>query len=174
MFKLFCILVASLFGLVNLIEPHPFNCGKIKQVIIWKQASYSCLMKLPVGYRFFTVSGGELEEEHEFLYPDSAVVYITDFAGGSFLNYANIQALGKEISSKRFSSSLPGLDTASSKPLVLNGVTKTSRYWKDIKIGELSIGYANVPESRKRCFDQALNSFVQKKNGGVLGSRRRI
>lgn len=43
--------------------------------------------------------------------------------------------------------------------ITLQGKMPNGLYWKDIRIGYLSIGYVNVPENKKREFDKALASF---------------
>ncbi len=43
--------------------------------------------------------------------------------------------------------------------LTLQGKDKFGRYWKNKKLKEISIGYLNVPESRKIDFDKAISSI---------------
>jgi hypothetical protein len=50
----------------------------------------------------------------------------------------------------------------SSDTLMLQGKTPDGRFWKDIRIGEVSIGYVNVLLQRKEEFDLALASFQKK------------
>lgn len=131
-----------------------------------KNVTYS--MVIPKDYKLITLVGGHSELEKQYIYSDSAKVYISDF-GNSMLNYNNILSLGDGIANKRFE----GLELKAkiakdlgkeynSETLTLLGKTTNGLYWKDIRIGHLSIGYVNVPENRKSEFDRALGSFIEK------------
>lgn len=125
-------------------------------------------MKIPDGYNLITLVGGHNEEEKQYIYPDSAAIYVTDFRA-STLNYDNIKSLGDSIASKRLESTELRAEISRSlgkeytpDTLILHGVTDTGLYWKDIKMGCLSIGYVNVSEQRKIEFNKALASFIRK------------
>lgn len=131
-----------------------------------KNTTYS--MNIPKGYKLITLVGGHDELEKQYVYSDSAKLYISDF-GSSMLNYNNILSLGDRIANKRFE----GLELKAGiakelgqkyKPetITLQGKT-ASGYWKDIRIGYLSLGYVNVTENKKSEFDKALNSFAGNK-----------
>jgi len=158
MLKIATLLVTSCLALL---EPALTACGPTKRVVVWRQPAQTYVMNLPPGYRPLLASGGEAEQEREFVYPDSSAVYVTDFAGGSTLNYANIQRLGPAVVAQRFAGTLPGMAPPPA-PLVLQGTTPTGRCWKDLRLGKLSIGYTNVPTARQACFDQVLASFLRK------------
>ena len=44
----------------------------------------------------------------------------------------------------------------------LSGKDEDSLYWRDIVVGEISIGYVNVPSSNKTFYDSCLNSYAIK------------
>lgn len=125
-------------------------------------------MSIPIGYKVITLIGGHNELEKQYVYRDSAKIYVSDF-GNSTLNYHNILSLGDSISRKRFEdtelkSRIAKQLAAEHKPDTITLQGKTSAgYWKDIKIGCLSIGYLNVSAKRKSEFDKALSSFREDK-----------
>ena len=101
----------------------------------------------------------------QYVYPDSSKAYISDFAS-SLLNYSNIRSLGDSIANKRFEGTELKAKIMKQlgkeyKPetIILQGKMANGLYWKDMRIGYLSIGYVNVPESKKNEFDKVLTSF---------------
>src|SRR4051812_11885794 len=58
-------------------------------------------MKIPKGYKLTTLVGGHSELEKQYVYLDSAKIYISDFGNGG-LNYQNIVQLGDSIANNRF------------------------------------------------------------------------
>lgn len=131
-----------------------------------KNTTYS--MMVPKGYKLITLVGGHSELEKQYVYSDSTKIYISDF-GNSMLNYNNILSLDDSIANKRFE----GLELKAKiakelgkeynpETLILHGKTPHGLYWKDVRVGYLSIGYVNVPENRKMEFDKALSSFMEK------------
>lgn len=110
--------------------------------------------KLPKGFTKKIVEAGQNTEYH-FLYADSSVIYITDEKGTPIINYKNIENDSIAIQ-KSFLASMEN-DT-----LTLQGKDKLGRYWKNKKLKEVSIGYLNVPKSRKAAFDKALSSIKMK------------
>lgn len=131
-----------------------------------KNNTYS--MSVPKGYKLITLVGGHSELEKQYVYSDSTKIYISDF-GNSMLSYSNILSLGDSIANKRFE----GLELKAKiakelgkeynpETLILQGKAPNGLYWKDIRVGYLSIGYVNVPENRKMRFDKALSSFMER------------
>lgn len=106
---------------------------------------------LPEGFTKKIVEAGQNTEYH-FLYADSSVIYITDEKGTPAINYKNIDNDSIAIQ-KSFLASMEN-DT-----LTLQGKDKLGRYWKNKKLKEVSIGYLNVPKSRKADFDRAISSI---------------
>ena len=49
-----------------------------------------------------------------------------------------------------------------SDTLELYGINVNGLFWKDIKIGNISIGYNNVSEEEKIIYDKAINTFKKK------------
>ncbi|WP_347160473.1 hypothetical protein [Pontibacter chitinilyticus] len=135
-----------------------------------KSAEKSCRaglysMKIPKGFKLMTLVGGHDEKEKQYVYPDSAAIYVTNFRA-STLNYNNIMTLGDSIADERLASTELKAEISRSlgkeytpDTLVLHGITDKGLYWKDIKVGCISIGYTNVPEHRKSEFNKALDSF---------------
>ena len=127
--------------------------------------NFKYTMTLPRGYKNITLIGGHREIENQYVYPDSIKVYISDFPI-SILNYNNIHSLGDSIANIRSQS----LDLNSKiakvlgkeynpETLILEGKTRNGLYWKDVRVGYLSIGYVNVPEIKRLDFEKFLNSF---------------
>jgi hypothetical protein len=132
-----------------------------------KLRNYTYYMELPNGFKTLTLVGGHDELEKQYIYSDSSKIYISDF-GSSGLNYSNIRSLGDSIAKKRFEGTELKAKIAKQlgkkyKPetLILQGKMANGLYWKDIRIGYLSIGYVNVSENKKSEFDKVLSSFVE-------------
>jgi hypothetical protein len=122
-------------------------------------------IQIPKGYHLFMQVGGHKELEKQYIYPDSTKIYITSLPV-SMLNYDHILSLGNSISKKRFESIDLKAKLAKTlgkeftpETVILQGKTNTSLYWKDIRIGYISIGYVNVPASKKDEYDKVLSSF---------------
>lgn len=92
------------------------------------------------------------ETEYHFKYPDSSIIYITNERGTPSINYHNIDSDSIAIQ-KSFLSNMEG-DT-----LTLKGVDDNGLHWKNIKIKKGSVGYLNVPKSRKAEFDKAIEKL---------------
>ncbi len=97
---------------------------------------------------------GEIYTEYRIYYGDSSVFYISnDIWKGSRLNSENLYKAGiRGHTKKRL------FDTVSYYGLQGNG-----RYWEEAMLGEVVLGYSNVPISRKEEFDKAVSS-VRKVN----------
>lgn len=109
-------------------------------------------LKVPKGGKILTVSGSH-EKELEVSYPDSSFIYITNDAnGGSHLNHQNVSSLGKDVYSNKLLR-----DT-----LLLQGSQSNGRFWKENKMGQIVIGYVNVPSDKKVVYDKALDSLKKK------------
>lgn len=128
----------------------------------------ACYMAVPKEFKLVTLVGGHNELEKQYVYSDSSKVYISDFES-SLLNYNNIRSLGDSIANKCSEGTELKIKVAKqlgkeykSKTVILQGKTANGLYWKDMRIGYLSIGYVNVPENKKNEFDKALASFNTK------------
>ncbi len=109
---------------------------------------------------------------HHYVYRDSSEIYINNSETLSFPNYYNIMRLNNKDSELRLQNE--ELIVAVNKSLAekkrpllpvapdyyeLSGTDANGLYWKDIKIGKISVGYLNVPEDQKQSFDNALSTL---------------
>lgn len=95
-----------------------------------------------------------LESECVVSYPNGSKIYITNnYIDGSQLNIKNrIRAgLGTYRRERLF-------DTLS-----VNGINTDSLFWKEKILGDVVIGYLNVPKSSVDKFDRSLNTFKRSK-----------
>lgn len=123
-----------------------------------KYATYSqakkvrYFMNLPAGFEKYIVEGGH-EKEFRYVYPDSSIIYITnDPEGGSPLNYENICKKDKGLFIKKLNN-----DT-----LYLEGAQENNLFWKENKLGRITVGYVNVPKKKKELYDSSINSIEKK------------
>jgi len=112
--------------------------------------------------------GGHSELEKQYSYQDSSKIYITNFVC-SMLNYNNVVNLGDSISGVRLKDlELTKIILKEQKKsyvpdtLILEGVTKKGLFWKDVRMGSISVGYVNVSGSKKELFEKMLNTFKKK------------
>lgn len=109
--------------------------------------------------------GGHNEREKQFIYPDSSKLYVSTFFC-SLLNYDNILKLDNSVSKKRLTDASQFESPLASKKtdtLVVEGSTANNLYWKDVRIGKISVGYVNVPAEKREEFDKMLLSLRGKK-----------
>jgi len=130
------------------------------------QAHPKYYLDVPKEYEF---KGYEvtIERERRYVYNDSSFIYITNFKNTP--NYENIKNLGDSVLQFRFQNEeltknvneLLGTNKITVLPdtFELSGMNKKSLFWKDIKIGKVSIGYNNVPKEKKELFDESLKTF---------------
>lgn len=131
---------------------------------IYKGSKYK--LDIPSGYQFKGAEAG-VEKEHIYVYPDSCFVYVTDFK--SIPNADNIKVLGDSIFQFRFQNEdlireanrAIGKEVVKVLPdtFVLSGIDKDGKYWKDIKIGKISVGYSNVSKGKLSTYERVLSSF---------------
>lgn len=139
------------------------SCSSQKELAKIKFKSFDVETQKGYVYRFFIPKGYEennlkrsLEsEEKQFVYSDTSMIYITNEEGTPITNYKNIDS--DSIAIQRSFLALMENDT-----LTLQGQDKSGKYWKNKKLKEISIGYLNVPESRKADFDKAISSIKLK------------
>ncbi|BEG99065.1 hypothetical protein [Bacteroides sedimenti] len=122
-------------------------------------------LRLASQYKIIDFSSIE-ERERYFIYPDSSFVYISSFDVSP--NYDNINALGDSICNYRFQNKNLSIELNTKVPYLvkllpdtfqLSGISKNNLFWKDIYIGNISIGYKDVPLEQKDKFDQFLSSL---------------
>ena len=132
--------------------------------VVYKGDKYR--MDIPSGYHFNGSEAGA-EKEDIYIYPDSVYVYVTDFAHTPNAN--NIKALGDSIFQFRFQNEdlIKEANKAIGREVVkvlsdtfeLSGIDKEGKYWKDMRIGKISVGYNNVPKEKVSIFERVLTSF---------------
>ena len=130
------------------------------------KANIKYSLEVPKGYE---VKGYEvtIEKERRYVYSDSSFIYITNFRITP--NYENIRSLGDSVLQLRFQNEeltkqvneLLGKNQVTVLPdtFELSGKNSKSLYWKDIKVGLVSIGYENVPKEKKELFDKSLKTL---------------
>lgn len=131
---------------------------------VYKGSKYK--LGIPNGYQFKGAEAG-VEKEHIYVYPDSSFIYVTDFK--IIPNANNIKVLGDSIFQFRFQNEdlikeanrVIGKEVAKVLPdtFELSGINKDGKYWKDVKIGKISVGYSNVSEAKVSIYERALSSF---------------
>jgi len=132
------------------------------------ESHFKILMRIPKNY------SGEMhesieEKEIRYIYEDSSFIYITNFTYTP--NYKNIMNLSDSVFQYRFQNeeltrevnAILGKQFLTVLPdtFELSG-HRDSLYWKDIKIGKISIGYINVPKEKKKLFDKSLKTFKKR------------
>jgi hypothetical protein len=127
-------------------------------------------MWVPNDYSFYGLMV-TIEKEKQFVYPDSATIYITTFENTPNAN--KIKLLGDSVYNFRFQNrelvkeinSL--LDTVYEPVLPdtfeLKGIDDAKMYWKDKKIGEVAIGYFNVSKAKLKLFESSLQTLELRK-----------
>ena len=131
-------------------------------------------LDVPQGFIDYSYVRGGNEYWWYCLYSDSSCVYITDMKS-TRINGWNIKMLGDSIYDFRFQDNdfkkamndllaEYGLYEYMNKQLwpdtlELSGKDEDSLYWKDIKIGEVSVGYAKVTRKNKKMFDKSLTTL---------------
>jgi len=110
-----------------------------------------------------------------YVYDDDSEIYINNAVTFTFPNYENIKSLNNDRSELRLQNEkfiisanealeekqLPSLPVVPYR-FELSGQDEDGLYWKDIKYGNISIGYLRVPSAKKEVFDKALESFQVK------------
>lgn len=108
-------------------------------------------MRIPSSYNLRVIQAdGEAGLEMQYWYNDSSVIYISDMMNN--LNYENLR-------NKDGAYSKDFIAFASNDTLTLEGQDSKGLYWKNKRIKNVCIGYANTPISKKVMFDKALESI---------------
>jgi hypothetical protein len=111
------------------------------------EKSYS--LSLPKGYNLKRLKDDEGYREHQAIYPDSSIVYITDDKKSGGVNKSKEEKYGADVYIK----------ILANENLVLEGVGSDGRYWKEQKQGNIVIGYFNVPPDKKWQYDEILSTL---------------
>ena len=140
-----------------------------------------CSLRIPKGYKEWIISSGETEIEHRYCYEDSSFYfYISDYLYNP--NTENIELLGDSIYKYRFQNKqlLESIYEQYGKEVLLNlpdtfelsGESSNSLCWRDILVGNISLGYVNVPINKKKFYDHCLDSYSIKTQGVVTKINR--
>ena len=108
-------------------------------------------IQIPKGYKLFSWTGGH-EEQHEYWYSDSSVIYLSRDLGVSTINNENIKN-EEGAYAKRLQEFLAN-DT-----ITLSGTDISGEYWKEIKLKNICLGYAGVAKEKVEIFESALHSL---------------
>lgn len=104
------------------------------------------LMDVPKGGLLKKFQSGHIATEYQITYPDSSIIYITNEEwSGSRINWLN-----------RDRAKLLNAPKSLGDTLQLYGIQDIGLNWRDNFMGEIVVGYANVPASRLHLFEQAL------------------
>lgn len=156
------------------------GCSSQKDLVTVKyqptKESQNYYLDLPKNYSFVQYSISN-QIENQYIYNDSSFIYITNFKNTP--NYFNVKSLGDSIADYRFQNEKltsqinQFLDSTIIIPLPdtieLKGVQANGLFWKDYKIGNVSVGYVNVPIENKSTFNKAINSIrLSKRNKEIL------
>ncbi len=96
--------------------------------------------------------------EYSFKYDDGSIIYVcTDIYNGSYLNYNNRMSL--DINTYAKLRSIEPIDTIKNYGMQQNG-----KYWLEYILGDIVIGYLNVPSEFKELFDNVIPSLKRKKD----------
>ena len=149
------------------------SCGINKELATIKfkptEAYPKYMLDIPKGYELKILSV-TVEKEYQYKYKDSSLIYLTNFDNTP--NYENIKSLGDSIANYRFQdeemtkeiNQTLGREAVKALPdtFELSGMDRNSLYWKDIKVGKISIGYQKVPKEKKELFDKVLTTLKMK------------
>lgn len=147
---------------------HYFSMNTPTQKKLYKKVSVR--MRIPSGYKY-SMGFATWEEEDDFNYPDSSLIYITNYDGFN-PNYENIQSLADTMIWKfRFQRHVynknwyiaHGLGHLVPEYDELQGRDSNGLYWRDILTEDtvnqdVSFGYARVSEDKKDIYDKVIES----------------
>lgn len=128
-----------------------------------------CTINIPQGYEEWTIIS-EHEREQQYSYSDSSFFYISNRKCNA--NADNVERLGDSVFNFRFQdkevcielNKLLGKEVYPILPdtFELSGKNSDSLYWRDIIIGDISLGYVNVRSCDKKRYDRCLDSYMIK------------
>ncbi|MDR0863366.1 MAG: hypothetical protein LBO74_00345 [Candidatus Symbiothrix sp.] len=149
------------------------SCGTNKIVFKCNFQKIICSMAMPKYTYQEQLESLDCEKCYVFNFTDSSFIYVLNSDNGN-PNYTNIKNLGDSISNFRFQGVFRqiNIDINNQKgyallPILpekfeLSGEDDNSLFWKDIFMGEVSIGYKNVPKEKKDFFENCLKTFRKK------------
>lgn len=111
----------------------------------------SFTLKIPKGYKRLAISDGCGDGKvYSYCYNDSSILYMTNTMSP---NYDNIE--GQGLLSKLANYKFNRHDLTDT--LDMSGIDSSGACWRELRIGEVSIGYMNVPYAKKPQFDGILS-----------------
>ena len=151
---------------------------KETEIISFRPSQYSpkFYMDLPKGFTFNGLSIS-LENENHYIYNDSSFFYITKFK--TTPNYYNIKKMGDSIFNFRFQNEelASEINRLTNQTIInplpdtieLSGQQNNGLYWKDLKVGEISVGYVNVKPEEVFLFEKAISTLRKRKKQKSAG-----
>jgi hypothetical protein len=148
------------------------SCSTVhkKIVIRCNDEKTVCNLKLPKFESYKPLKDLDYARSYLWWYQDTVLLYITN---GISYNLPNIKQCGDSIYSFRleYGDIYKKINLQKGEKLYLpelpdtfelSGINNRNRYWKDIYINGISIGYDNVPLEKKELFENCLRSFRMK------------
>ncbi|AEW86988.1 hypothetical protein B0A78_13535 [Flavobacterium columnare NBRC 100251 = ATCC 23463] len=117
--------------------------------------NYTYKVSIKEGFEVKKIQGGNEWKQKEFVYSDNSILYISNEKGNTSRNYENIKN-DEKLYDKAMLAFLTN-DT-----ITLEGIDKNNLYWKNKYNGIINIGYLNVPIEKKKEFDKAIISLLEK------------
>ncbi len=108
-------------------------------------------MNIPRGYIQKTQRDDHGRVKYDFIYSDSSSIYMTDNEESGAVFFAKSHKYGDSIY----------LKVQTSDTLELTGEHE-GRYWREIKLGRIVVGYMNVYNDKKQTFDDILSTLRKK------------
>lgn len=125
-----------------------------KNCLLVEKPYNSILIEIPKNYRLKKeINNGFCE--YRFKYNEDIFFYVSgDIYSGSSLNYENLYEKGITSYTKNRKDNFQ--DTIRNY-----GRDKRSLYWSEYILGDVVVGYLNVPKERKAEFDKAITSIAR-------------
>ena len=136
------------------------SCSLKKEINTLKFKVYDDEKKMNCTYKLNVFKNYSLKEieasgewkEKQLIYSDGSILYINNERGTPTINYENIT--NDSISSIKRLINM-------NDPLNLFGKDKHGKYWKNINMNNINIGYLNVKSSKKDEFEKVLSTIVK-------------
>lgn len=173
-FIIFCVLVTSCSA--------TFNFKSVKYKFKDDDSTIIVAGKVPgrwTNSRKLEAVNKNFDIEYQFIYADSSIFYISNAETFCFPNSDHIKKINSEESrlrlqnyrhvaeSNEFNKKMGYLSVIMPQApynMSFSGKDEHGLYWKDIKYGDISIGYTGVSEENKLLFDAALDLFIVSSN----------
>ncbi len=128
------------------------NFEKVKYFRYLGNNSFSNFyFNIPCGYDKNIINAGNENEEY-YQYTDSSVFYITPQFYSLEFNLKNLDKYKNCY-----------IDFIIKDSVLLSGVDENKKYWKHIKLKNISFGYENVSQEKLTIFEEIINSMIVEK-----------